>query len=217
MTACRSAWSLAAGAMMALVASPAFADVGDWQSNYEPEPSSRRDGLTIGAHFGAALGNAAGYPNEVAKLGRPEFEANTGFGAGAGGALWLGLSPRDFFTFGVGLNQLHLAGDGYESVGTAVMVHIEVFPAFYQGRFFEDLGVFIEAGAGPRSITSGGEEAAYGGFMSFIGAGAFWEGLRLGEHFSAGPVLQYTHQFSLTLDSHIALVGARFTYGSGPG
>jgi hypothetical protein len=196
---------------------PAHADVGDSDAQYLPERSSRRDGFTAGFHLGGALGGVSGYPNEVAKIDNPAYEQNTGFGGGMGGALWLGLTPRDFFTFGLGLNQLAVAGNGVRSTGTAFMVHAEVFPAFYEGRFYEDLGLFLEAGAGPRNVQDDSNDVvADGGFMSFVGMGAFWEGLRLGDHFSLGPVVEYTHQFSLTLTSNVALVGLRFSYTGGP-
>jgi hypothetical protein len=209
--------SLAVFVLALMDARPGHADVGDAEGNYTPEPSTRRDGLSLGLHLGSALGAVSGYPNEVARIGRPEFEQNTGLGAGPGGAFWVGLSPRDFFTFGLGYSQLGVTGNQVRSVGSAFLVHIEVFPAFYEGRIFEDLGFFVEGGAGPRIVEDeAAEVVADGGFTSFVGAGAFWEGLRLGSHVSVGPVVQYTHQFSLTLTSHVALVGVRLSYTGGP-
>ena len=77
---------------------------------------------------------------------------------GGGGALWIGLTPRDFFTFGLGLNQLGITGNGVTARGSAFMAHVEVFPAFYEGRFYEDLGLFMEAGAGPGEILDENDE-----------------------------------------------------------
>jgi hypothetical protein len=203
---------------LAVSASPARADVGDSESNYTPEPSTRRSDFTMGLHVGGAIGNVDGYPNEAAKLDVPEFEQSTGAGLGGGAALWVGLTPRDYFTFGLGLNRLELDGNGVKSIGTEFGVHIEVYPAFYQGGALEDLGVFLEAGAGPRTVVdSAGETVADGGFMSFVGMGAFWEPLRLGSHFNFGPFVEYTRQFSWTLTSNIVVIGARTTFFSGPG
>lgn len=198
-------------------ASAVRADVGDWKSNYVPDTSSRREGLAFGLHLGAAVGDVTGYPNEVAKIDVPRFESSTGIGAGPGAALWIGLSPRDFFTFGLGYGQFNVSGNGVSSKGELFLVHMEAFPLFYRGSFYEDLGLFLEGGAGPRTIVDdSGDTTADGGFMSFIGVGTFWEGLRMGTHFSAGPVVQYTHQFSQPLRSHIALVGLRLSYTAAP-
>jgi hypothetical protein len=202
-------------AALGTLGTSAHADVGDHEADYVPEPAARREGFTLGTHLGASFGSAVGYPNEVEKVDRPEFEANTGFGGGFGGALWLGATLRDWFTFGVGLGQTNVNGGSLTSTGTYFLAHIEGFPLFYQDPFFEDLGVFGEFGAGGRDVNDGSDAVGEGGAMSFAGAGVFWEPLRLG-HFSMGPVLEVTHMFSQSLTSTIGLGGLRVSYYSGP-
>jgi hypothetical protein len=208
--------ALTLAAAFGSVAPHALADVGDSDADYVPEPATRRADFTIGTHIGAAFGRAVGYPNKVEKIDNPRYEANTGLGAGFGGALWIGAALRDWFTFGVGLGQTSVDGSSLTSSGTYFLAHIEGFPLFYQDPFFQDLGVYAEFGAGGRDVNDGSDAVGEGGVMSFVGAGVFWEPLRLGSNFSAGPMLEVTHMFSQSLTSTIGLAGLRLAYYSGP-
>jgi hypothetical protein len=207
--------ALALLAALGTLSASAHADVDEHKADYVPEPAARREGFTMGTHLGASFGSAVGYPNEVAKVDNPEFEANTGVGGGFGGALWLGATLRDWFTFGVGLGQTSISGGSLTSSGTYFLAHIEGFPLFYQDPFFQDFGVFAEFGAGGRDVSDGDEAVGEGGTMSFVGGGVFWEPIRLGQ-FSMGPVLEVTHMFSQSLTSTIGIGGLRVSFYGGP-
>jgi hypothetical protein len=163
------------------------------------------------------VGQSSGYPNELAKLDLPQYRADTGFAAGPAAGFWVGGALRDWFTFGVGYSQYRLSGGGLESTGDVYMAHLEVYPLFSQGGVFRDLGLFADVGAGGRSIQRDGENVANGGILSTAGVGVVYEPIRLGTHFSAGPTLLVTHQWSQSLAATLAVASFRIVYYGGPG
>jgi hypothetical protein len=202
---------------VALAPTPARADTGDSESSYEPGRAVRRSDFAAGLLVGAAAGNAAGYPNDLSKIDVARYEASTGFGAGPATGLWLGGALRDWFVFGVGFATATVSGQGYQSKGTSFVLHVEGYPLIGLGGVFRDLGLLGEFGAGGRSIAKDGQAAAEGGAMSVASLGLVYEPLQLGAHFSAGPVLAITHQFSQSLSATLGVVGIRVAYYGGPG
>jgi hypothetical protein len=206
-----------------LLPSPALAmphfDGGDaWESNYDPGKAQRRSEFAMGFLLGGAAGNVSGYPNEILKIDDPKYEANTGFGGGLSGGLWVGGALRDWLVFGVGLSLGTVAGNGYRSSGTSFVFHIESYPLFPQGGAWQDLGLLAEFGAGGRTITRGATtSAAEGGLMSVATFGVVYEALRLGSHVSAGPLVQVTYQGSQSLTATFATIGLRASFYGGPG
>lgn len=198
-------------------ASPARADVGDAESNYNPGRAARRSDFVAAASFGGVVGAASGYPNELTKLNDPRYEADTGFAAGAGGSVFIGGALRDWLVFGIGVSSSTMGGNGLRSTGTAFVFHVEGYPLFAYGGPFQDLGVFGEFGAGGRSIHRDGATAAEGGFLSVVSVGAVYEALRLGTHLSAGPILQLSHQWSQSLTADVLVGGLRLAFYGGPG
>lgn len=226
---------LPAIALAVLVARPAKAQFTSpedttFEAGYNPGKQKRRSDFTAGIAFGPAIGSATGYPNEVAKIGDPKYEANTGFTGGNASSLWVGVALRDWMVFGVGVHPYTIQSskcpvfvstsnapaDCTASTGGVFMLHIEAYPLFYQGSAFENLGVFTEVGAGNRSIIRGSETVAEGGIMSFMSLGVVYEPIRLGDHFSMGPLLQFSHEFSETLRADQLLIGFRAVYYGGP-
>jgi len=180
-----------------------------------PAPALRRSGFSIGLAGGLLTSSARGYPNDVAKIDVPEFEAHTGLGVATGGALWLGGALADWLNVGIGLIGGGIERNGVRGSGGAFNVRIEAFPLFYRGGPFQDLGVLFTAGLGGYTIERGKEKLAEGGGTSAVGLGAFYEPWRLWQ-FSFGPQLEYSHQFSDTMSAHTLVVGMRTVFYGGP-
>ena len=180
-----------------------------------PAPPERRSGFTFGLAGGLLTSSARGYPNDVAKIDVPEYEAHSGLGVSMGGAFWIGGALADWLTIGVGLVGGGIQKDGLKSGGGAFNVRIESFPLFYRGGPFRDLGVLFTAGTGGYSIKRGNEKLAEGAGTSALGAGAFYEPWRFWQ-FSFGPQLEYNYQFSDSMSAHTFVLGMRTVFYGGP-
>jgi len=187
----------------------------DWDGGYQTV-AKRRSDLTLGLSAGPWLGVARGYPNEVAKIGVPEFEADTGLGFGGSGAAWLGAALRDWFNFGIGGSYGRFEHNGLRASGGGLIFRLEAFPLFSQGGALADLGIGADLGLSVYNIARGSENKAEGGAMSHITVGVFHESWRFGRC-AVGPTLEYTHLFSETLTVNTALAGVRLALYTGPG
>jgi hypothetical protein len=218
----------------AFVARPSLAqftsqDDNHFEAGYNPGKQKRRSDFAASIGFGPALGSASGYPNEVAKIGDPRYQADTGFTGGNATSIWIGVALRDWMVFGVGLHPYTIQNskcpvfasssppsDCVLSTGGVFMMHIEAYPLFYEAPAFQNLGIFTEVGAGSRKIQRGSETIAEGGVMSFMSLGVVYEPIRLGDHFSLGPYIQFSHEFSETLTDNQGVLGFRAVYYGGP-
>jgi hypothetical protein len=185
----------------------------DWDGGYD-QKAERRSDLVISSFGGLALGSGLGYPNEIDKIDEAEFESDTGLGFGSGGGLWIGIAFNDYLTFGIGTVGFGLKGGDLEASGGGLIFHVESFPLFGAGKGFQDLGLFADFGAGGASVM-GADTPADGGLMSIIGAGAFYEPLRLWR-FAFGPGVSYTRMWSPSLTFEGVLVGGRVSFYGGP-
>jgi hypothetical protein len=196
--------------MVALGEAPALAGE---EPPVESAPALRRAGFTLGLSTGLAVSSARGYPNDVAKIDLPEYEASTGVGASSGGSIWIGGVLADWLTLGVGLSSSGFEGNGLTASGSAFYFRIETFPVFFRGGHWQDLGVSLAAGIGGVDVKRGDETVAEGEATSLVGAGIFYEPWRFW-HFSTGPDIFYTHEFSRSLSSHSIVLGWRLAlYG----
>jgi hypothetical protein len=200
-----------------LVSRVAHADVGDWESDYDPGHAVRRSAFAAGVTMGALVGGVSGYPNEAEKIGVARYEAGTGPAGGTGGGFWLGVAPRDWLVLGLGASFGSVAGSSSLSNGGAFVLHLEAFPLFERGGLLRDLGVIGEFGAGSRNVFHGSTLVADGGLISCAGFGVVYEPVRVGSHVSAGPVLLVSHQFSQTIAATLVTAGVQVAFYGGPG
>lgn len=178
--------------------------------DYDPPEPERRYGFTFGAAATWGYGSFVGYPNKLGQIDDPAFEQTVG-GFSQASSLWLGGTLRDWFTFGFGLSA-RSAEDGENTAQNgAFVLHIEAFPLYGLGGEWRDVGAFTEVGAGGSLILQDDDDVADGGAMSVIGIGAFYEPWQLW-HFSFGPVLAYTHEFSQSMTSHVVSLGIRSVF-----
>jgi len=200
----------------ALLTGPARAESAEneWDGGYK-QVATRRSGLMLGISTGFALGNADGYPNELAKLNDVSYERNTHFAFGGANRLWIGGALTDWFVFGFGLDGVSMKHGNATAAGGAYVFHVEGYPLFYRGGAFRDLSLFGDFGAGGMKITGGSREGADGGLMSVVGLGAGYDPLHFW-HFTLGPALEYMHMWSQTMSMHDVSVEARFTFVGGP-
>ena len=184
-----------------------------WDGGYK-EVATHRSGFMLGLDLGLALGNASGYPNELAKIDDPRFLRNTGTALGGTNRLWLGGALTDWFVFGVGLASFGLKHQDTSLAASSFIFHVEGYPLFYRGGAFRDLSVFGDFGAGGAKITGNNREEADGGLMSTIGLGVAYEPLHFW-HFTLGPAVEYWHMWSQTLEMSSVALEARFTFVGG--
>jgi len=195
-------------------AEDATADTNYWSGDYA-QHNTRRSDFTAGVTLGLVAGAVVGYPNEIGKLGNPDYRAATGAAFGSGTLIWLGGALRDWLTLGVGASFLEMKGGDLQASGGGALFRIEAYPLFYQGGPWRDLGFVGNFGIGGMKLSEGSDTRADGGSMSLVGAGAFWEGLRAG-HFAFGPGLEYQRLFSQSLHVDAALVSFRVAVYGGP-
>ncbi len=183
----------------------------------EPEaaPAGRRSGFSAGFAGGLTLGQVQGYPNDVTKIGEPEFEVNTGASVNSGGAFWIGGALADWLTLGVGAIGGSIDGNGLTASGGSLQFRIETFPLFHQGGAWRDLGVVFTAGTGGYEVERDGEGVAEGAGTSVVGGGVFFEPWRFWR-FATGPEIEYVHHFSRSLSAHMLVLGWRMAFYAGP-
>ncbi len=200
---------------LGLCASRARAESTDdaWDGGYK-QVSTRRSGFMLGLDLGLQLGNAYGYPNEIAKLDNPLYKRNTALALGGTNRLWLGGALTDWFVFGIGLAGYSLQHGDTKLQGSAFIFHVEGYPLFYRGGAFRDLSIFGDFGAGGAKITGHNREEADGGLMSNVGLGVGWDGVRFWK-FSFGPAVEYWHQWSQTMTVNSVSLEARLTFVGG--
>lgn len=181
----------------------------------EPAPAQRRSGLVLGLAGGLLTSSARGYPNDVAKIDVPQYEAHMGVGVAVGGAFWLGGALADWLTIGIGAFGGGSERGGLRGSGGAFTVRVEAFPLFYRGGHFQDLGVLFTAGTGGYTIHRGQEKLAEGAATSAVGLGAFYEPWHFWQ-LSFGPQIEYSHQFSDSISAHTLVLGMRSVFYGGP-
>ena len=184
-------------------------------ADYPAPETERRGGFTIGLGAGAGFGSFSGFPNKLSEIGDPELEQNVD-GFAFGNAVWLGGTLRDWIGFGLGLSMRGASEGDLTASNQAFIIHLEGFPLYGLGGEWRDVGIAGNFGAGGALINDGSDDVADGGIMSVLGLGVFYEPWKFW-HFSTGPSLDYTHEFSESLRSNTVTLGMRFVfYGKQP-
>jgi hypothetical protein len=214
----RSVRGLAAGVLLAVVTAlsgSARADEESYQSQYQPPQSELRSDFLLNLGLGLALGRAVGYPNEAEKIGRREDRHVRGFERGSYLQLLLGGALRDWFSFGFGIGVLSSGEEDNRLSQAAFITHLEGYPLYSLGGRWRDLGVYFDAGAGGSVIQVDKETVADGGAVAYIGPGVVYEWIRFGS-FTLSPTLGFVHNFSPSMSSSYATLGARIVFYGGP-
>ncbi len=203
---------------LGLLACPARAQESDnqaWDGGFDLK-AERRSNVVLGFSGGLVMGGASGYPNEIAKLGDPAYEAKTGFGVGPGGAFWIGGALTDWFSVGVGGMLLGVHGKSGDGSGGAFILRVEAFPLYLEGGGLRDLAFFAVFGAGGYTVHGEMGRRGEGGFTSVAGLGSAYELFRFGP-ISIGPNAEYELMRSQSATAHQVTLGARVLYYGGPG
>lgn len=157
----------------------------------------------MGVSTGFGAGTYRGYDLSVDALNDPNGRESTGATMATFSSLWLGGSPRDFLTLGVGFLSVSAQGPDVFGAGGALVAHIEGYPLFALGGIYQDLGLGFSGGIGVINLVDADDRnfqdpLATSGSLSTVSLKAFWEPWRIW-HFSFGPALNYTHGFSQTM------------------
>ncbi|WP_438033590.1 hypothetical protein [Sorangium sp. So ce204] len=184
---------------------------------FAPRPAVRRGGLAAGIAGGLALGSAAGFQNDVQKIGFERHYTETGVGIGGGGYVWIGGALADWLTFGAAFGGHGLSAADHTSLAGGFMLHTEVFPLFSLADRWRDVGVTFDAGTGVAYTTAdtGGAEVIDGALPARIGGGVFYEGIRLWK-VAMGPWLYADYTWSTSVRQPGFYLGWRTALYTGP-
>lgn len=167
------------------------------------------------------VGVYRGYPMSVDALNDPNGRQSTDASLATNLNLWLGGSPRDWLTTGVGLSLLSAQLNQATGAGLAFLVHVEAFPLFSWGGTFQNLGIGLDGGLGVITLFDKDDKEfedpiAESGSLSTLGFSLFWEPLRFW-NISMGPSATYMHGFSQTMNVNQFTIGWRTAlYGVQP-
>jgi hypothetical protein len=188
---------------------------------YDPPSTERRGGFAMGLTSGYGVGTYSGYELSVDALNDPSARQSTGLAMATNLSLWLGGSPRDWLTVGLGLSFYSAQLTDTFGAGSAFLLHVEGFPLYSLGGTFVDLGVGFEGGLGGIGLADAEDKqmedpVAESGSLSTLAFKVFWEPIRYW-HLSMGPAFNYTMGFSQTMQIHQATLGFRTAlYGVQP-
>jgi hypothetical protein len=188
----------------------------EWEAISAPTgKATRRLDLTLGVGAGLDVGRARGYPNDLEKIDNPDYVADTRNTLGGGGSAWIGVAFTDWLTFALGATSINLASSELSGKGAGFFCRAETFPFFPLGGVGEDIGLAGNFGLGLLTIDKNGEKRADGGTLSMISGGAFYEAWHWGP-LAVGPMVEYTHLWSLSAKLSSTLYGARIALYTGP-
>ncbi len=193
-------------------------DGGDGE-DYATPKAERRNGFMAPLQTEYGYMSVEGYHKKLGETGLPEYRSHIG-GVGGTFALVLGGVLRDWLTAGLVLRTSGVTGNDNTVVGgiSGVGLQLQGFPLWSRGGAWRDVGLVGEFGVGLGGILDNTDSddpdvLADGGGMSHVGVGLSYEVFKFWL-FSAGPVVNYSHQFSQSMSSHIATAGIKLTFYS---
>lgn len=192
-------------------------DGGDGES-YDAPPAERRNGVMVSLQTDFGYVSVEGYPNKLGEIGDPVYRSHVG-GVGNSVSLVLGGALRDWLTTGLVVRLGGVSAENNILAGaSAIGVQLQGFPLWSLGGVGRDLGLTGEVGVGLGSIVDATDKddptiLADGGAMSHLSLGVSYEVWKFWL-FSAGPVVNYTHQFSQSMTSHLVTGGIKLAFYS---
>ncbi|MFO0762366.1 MAG: hypothetical protein U0359_38355 [Byssovorax sp.] len=208
----------------------------------EKASASRRSGFAVNLSFGNGIASIVGYPNDAKKIGYARYYYESGARPSGVNMLWLGGAITDWFVFGVGFTGSGLNFTGQTTAfASGTIFHGEVFPLFYRGGAWRDVGVMIDAGLGAAQITDDSAKLSHvevttstmdkiklpyftvpkeklvdGGSASLIGAGVFYEAARIWR-VRIAPFMYVNYIWSDTVRRPGFFLGVHSTFYWNPG
>lgn len=181
-----------------------------------------RKGFMLTLVLGGALGQGSGYPNDVQKIGNPDYFSRSPVMPGSSFQVVVGGALTDYFNFGVLFGGTGFKSDEWEVRATTVGFRIEAFPgvlAFPRSKVLANLGIGGDFGAGVLNVQAVGNYPGVMGFQTMLGVGAFYEFKLfslLGGHVSISPELSYKAAYHASSQINFGNLTARLTFYGGP-
>jgi len=202
-------------------AAAAALPLGQGPTATEPEaPHRLRSGVVIGLAAGAGAVGASGYPNDLNKIGDPNFYSAGGWMAGTSESVLLLGALTDYLNFGFWYTHESAENKDWRSLGNGGGLRVELFPLVDLAPRVAGLGFLGQFGLGSGFLQSKTLDVPRaGGTQSFIATGALYEwpfGHVLGGHLGAGPTIEYHAIWSQAFERHGLLASVRLVFYGGP-
>lgn len=140
--------------------------------------------------------------------------------AGGGGEGFLMGALADVFSFGLFFGYTLIANNDWSSEGIGGGFRLEAFPFFSLVPVLHDLGFFAQFGIGSADLNaSRGYYPGASGVQTFISVGVFheWTMAKLKHgHLTIAPSLEYEYIGAAAINRHVAGLGLRVAFYSGP-
>ncbi|MFO0638554.1 MAG: hypothetical protein U0183_05025 [Polyangiaceae bacterium] len=181
-----------------------------------------RKGFMLGLSLGAGVGAGSGYPNDVQKIGNPDFYSQTPALLGSTFQLVVGGALTDYLSFGVLFGGASFKNSEWEARASGFGFRIDVYPAVLalpKVKALANLGLGADLGAGMIKVQALGNYPTVEGFQSILGVSAFYE-FRLfsllGGHVSLSPELAYHAAYHTSSQVNYLSAAARLVFYGGP-
>lgn len=186
-------------------------------------PSERRDGVVLGATFGAGLAGATGYPNNAKLIDDPDYYSSSPLLVGWSTSYFLLGALTDYLSFGPMLNIAQFENDQWKSTGWGLGFRGEVFPLMGVAKktgldWLADTAAYAQLGFGTTELRAKGPYPTADGSQSFLGIGVHQEFRlfrMLGGHAALGPHVEYDAIRASSAERHWLAVGLRLAWYGG--
>ena len=183
-------------------------------------PHRLRSGVAIALTAGAGAVGASGYPNDLNKIGDPNFYSSSGWMLGNSESVLLMGALTDYLNFGFWYTHESAENKDWRSLGNGGGLRLELFPLVDLAPRVAGLGLLGQFGLGSGFLESKTRDQPRAeGTQSFIATGALYEwpfGHVLGGHLGAGPTIEYHAIWSQAFERHGLLASVRVVFYGGP-